>query len=102
MNPNEIQNWVSIKQFQRNIYEFLDQLPIVLTKHGKPFAFLAEYSKKAKIKVDYKNDEDSRKKNKPIIAIKPLEEIIPKIQEKKKVDVCEHGRMKGLCEHGCK
>jgi antitoxin (DNA-binding transcriptional repressor) of toxin-antitoxin stability system len=104
MNPNEIQTWVAVKQFQKNIYQYMDNLPIVITKHGKPFAAIIGVGNRSKNKV---NDETNRKQDirpkvAPIIAIRPIEEKLDEFQSEKGVEVCEHGRMKGLCEHGCK
>ena len=108
MNPNDIQNWVSVKQFQRNIYEFWDKLPIVLTKHGKPFASILPCAGQVKGQNSVGHDGKTDRMGmgtgqpKPVIAFKPIDEAVVEIQKERKLDVCEHGRMKGLCEHGCK
>jgi len=107
MNPNEIQNWVSVKQFQGNIYGFFNQLPIVLTKHGRPFAFILPFdtSKKDAFynqKPVEVNGGVRIGRNAPILAIKAVEDNLPQIQQEKGIEVCEHGRQFGLCEFGCK
>jgi hypothetical protein len=99
MNPNDIQEWVSVKQFQQNIYGYLDKLPIVVTKHGKPFGIFLPAQRPNAGQVSGRPE---RPIVKPIMGIKPVEEVISEFQEEKKVDVCEHGRMRGLCEHGCR
>ena len=38
--------FVSIKDFQSNIYLFINTLPITLTRRGEPFAKITKYTRR--------------------------------------------------------
>jgi hypothetical protein len=77
---------VGIKEFRRDIHNYLNDLPITLTRYGKVVAHVIEYKKE----VDEGMDELKVPENMPV--------------RKTTFDIkqCKHGSKVGLCKHGCK
>ncbi len=92
-------NTVSIKEFQKNIYEYLEKVPLIITKRGIPFLRIEPFTKKGD-GIDGRTTEvGKRVLRQPKIVHR---EVIRQGQEKKGVEVCKHGMMRGVCKFGCK
>ena len=79
---------VSIKDFQKNIYEYFKKVPLVITRRGIPFAKIEPFERNSALDVQG-------------TISKAYKEVI-EVQEKKGVEVCKHGMMAGVCKFGCK
>lgn len=106
MKPNDIQTWVSVKQFQKNVYKVFDNMPVVITKRGIPFAIIFAVAgtgkENSRPTPESGYEEPPRPKRTLPFGIRAIEGVVEGIQEEKQIAVCEHGRQKGLCEFGCK
>ena len=45
-------NTVNVREFQRNMYRWLEKLPIVVTKNSKPLFTVATYSENKELEQD--------------------------------------------------
>ena len=74
---------ISLREFQLHASKYIKELPIVLTKYGKPIAKVIPF-----VLTDS-----------PPIENKLKEKEVEEIRESFKV--CQHGARLGLCKHGC-
>ena len=87
-------NEVNILAFTTNSYQYLNDLPLRVTKRDETaFFVLKEFPKNVTTKV---------KKNVttlPNVTTKNVKEVVAKL--KKKSALCKHGFPYGLCKFGC-
>jgi len=76
--------FITIRQFNRNFYQEIKQLPIIVTRKGKALLKVTDNL------IEETNQIKPKKPNKP---------KTPTIN--KKPTLCKHGSALGLCKHGC-
>jgi len=86
---------VSSRNFFRNPYTYLDNLPVVVTKGGIPKYVVTKYDILTPDKI-------IKPKQTLEQSEKIVEEFIEKKREKGGIKLCKHGAMIGLCKHNCK
>lgn len=92
---------ISIVELQRNPGKALEEVPVLITKHGKKWRMVTG------VNVDsstYNTSVIKPIKTADGTKFETLEQAGRRIERSalgKKV-LCEHGAMKGLCKHGCK
>jgi len=84
MFMNDTTRLVPIRQFQRNFYKEIKDLPLVITKNKLPFLRVTTYSPDTTI-----SGVTIKEKELPVTTPKPSKKF------------CKHGYMKGLCKYGC-
>lgn len=68
------------------------------------YEFLREQSFKSKQSISRLVGDlirDTRKISQGLTDVRPVQKQIRTAQEKKNINLCKHGAMKGLCKQGC-
>jgi len=113
---------VNVRKFLREFYSVINELPLVVTKNGKPFMQVASYDLLEKNQVTLNSVGAAMSGSSAATSnltasntsgtaggvtanmIKTPQDAIKQvssIQEEKAVELCEHGFAKGLCKFGC-
>jgi len=91
---------ITVFELQRNIGKQLEELPFQITKYGKVIAVVNKYN--VTLNDDNVTLNTSATKLNEAKIIKEVKDVSKMISAGKKVNLCQHGSMVGLCRFGCK
>ena len=93
VSTHQVFTQVSTLEFRKNIYKYLDRMPLKVTAKGETVFYVVK-----NLNNDVSTDESIEGSTESNTESSTRGE---KIIQKKSVEVCKHGYAYGLCKFGC-
>jgi antitoxin (DNA-binding transcriptional repressor) of toxin-antitoxin stability system len=89
---------INIREFCLRPASYLKELPIILTRYGKPVASIVSVDS---FKISSHVLKEEELVVKPMTPTPPLEPVVTQFITQKQIKLCKHGFALGNCKFGC-